>query len=409
MVYEFKLPDLGEGITTGEIKKWNVRTGQHIVEDETIAEIETDKAVVELPSPVTGTIEEIRFPEGSTANVGDVLATIKIEGMPPVAEKAEEKAALEAKAPEAETPTEKEKKVPVLTTPATRMLAKELGVDINRIKGTGPDGRITDEDVRKAAGKAPEKPAAPPLEVKAPPKAHVPAPGLEERIPLKGIRRTISDNMMRSLMHIAPVTLMDDVDITELESLKDYVNGQLSNEVKINYLAITVKAVVAALRAHPSLNASIDDDKQEIVLKKYYNIGIAVDTDRGLIVPVLKDADKKNIMEISRELKDIIELTRDAKIGVEQLHGGTFTIANIGSIGGLWSTPIINYPESAVLEMQQARDMPRVCGDNICIRKIMNLCLTVDHRIVDGAEAQRFLNEVKRFLEDPKMLFVGMV
>lgn len=409
MAYEFKLPDLGEGITSGEIKKWHVRKGQKVEEDQTIAEVETDKAVVELPSPTTGTIVDMKAPEGAKVNVGDVIAEIQEEGAPeekkapPVQAKAEEKAP-EARKPEARAPPveEKKEKVPVLATPATRMLAKQLGVDVEAIKGTGPGGRITDEDVKKAGGKPPAKPAEVPA--KAPAVA-----GAEERIPMRGIRKTIADNLMRSLAKTAQVTVVDDADLTKLVELRGRINQELAGTAKVSYLAFMVKAVVTALKAHPMLNSSVDDEKGEIVIKKYYNIGIAVDTDRGLIVPVLKNADKKSVIDISKELVHMIELTRDGKIGLEQLKGSTFTIANIGSIGGLFSTPIINYPEAAILEMQQIRDMPRAVGGVIVPRKVMYLPLTIDHRVVDGAEGQRFLNDLRRYLEEPELLLVNMV
>jgi pyruvate dehydrogenase E2 component (dihydrolipoamide acetyltransferase) len=298
---------------------------------------------------------------------------------------------------------EEKKAVPVLATPATRMLAKELGVNIGSVKGTGPGGRITDEDVKKAAQKPAEKPVAAPEAPAAPVMA-----GNEERIPFRGIRRTISENMMRSVTKTAQVTLVDDADLTKLVELRERINKNLAGTVKVSYLAFFVKAVVTSLMAHPMINASLDEEKGEIILKKYYNIGIAVDTDRGLIVPVLKDADKKSLIDISKELVHIIELTREGKIGIEQLKGNTFTIANIGSIGGLFSTPVINYPDSAILEMQQIRDMPRVVDGNIAVRKVMYIPLTIDHRIADGAEGQKFLNDVKRYLEDPEQLLVNM-
>jgi pyruvate dehydrogenase E2 component (dihydrolipoamide acetyltransferase) len=194
-----------------------------------------------------------------------------------------------------------------------------------------------------------------------------------------------------------------------LAAVREQVNKNMPEGVKVSYLAFAVKAVVAALRNHPMLNASVDDEKQEIILKKYYNIGIAIDTPRGLMVAAVKDADKKNIVELSKEIKELVTAANEGRIGVEQLRGSTFTITNIGAIGGLWSTPILNYPESAILQMQQLRDMPRVVNGIIAIRKVMNLCLTIDHRIIDGAEGQRFLNDVKRYLEDPQQLLVEMV
>jgi pyruvate dehydrogenase E2 component (dihydrolipoamide acetyltransferase) len=416
VAYEFKLPDLGEGITSGEIKKWEVKKGQKVEEDDPLAQVETDKAVVEIPSPVTGTVEDLKFKEGDKVPVGSVMAVILPEGevhkeAPQVQEKAVEKVAEEAKKP-VTAPAPAGAKAPVLATPATRMLAKELKVEIDTVKGTGPYGRITDEDVRAAAGKPAEKtpekaPAIAPAPVPAPAPA---APGgPEERIPLRGIRRAIAENLMRSLQRTAQVSAFDDADLTELVRLREQVNKTLHGGTKVSYLAFVVKAVVAGLQSHPMLNASVDDEKQEIILKKYYNIGIAIDTPRGLMVAPVKDADRKNIVQISKEIKELVEMAVSGRIGVEQLRGGTFTITNIGIIGGLWSTPIINYPESAIIQMQQLRDMPRVVDGEIRIRKVMNLCLTIDHRIIDGAEGQRFLNDVKRYLEDPKQLLVEMV
>ena len=413
MTYEFKLPDLGEGITSGEIKKWNVKKGDHVEEDDPIAEIETDKAVVELPAPVSGTVEDLKFIEGDAVPVGSVVAVISVEGVtakatPPQQEKAVEKDTAEAIKPEVQfSPAEAVGKVPVLATPATRMLAKQLGVDIASVNGTGQGGRITDEDVKAASGKLAEKPTLAPT-----PATTVPAPkpsGVEERVPFRGIRRTISANLVRSLQHTAQVTIFDDVDMTRLTELRAQINGAHAEGVKVSYLAFTVKAVIAALRDHPLLNATVDEENGEIVLKKYYNIGIAIDTQRGLLVAPVKDADHKSIMEISTEIKGLIDLATTGKIALEQLKGSTFTIANIGSIGGLYSTPIINPPESAILEMQQMREMPRACNGFLCIRKVMNLCLTIDHRIIDGAEGQRFLNQVKRYIEEPQLLFVGMI
>ncbi len=407
MSFEFKLPDLGEGITSGEIKKWAVKKGERVEEDQPIAEVETDKAVVELPSPVTGTVEDLRFPEGAKVNVGDVVAVIREEGgapeQKPVQEKAVEKV-MEARKPEVSPPPLKEK-IPALATPATRMLAKQVNVDINTIKGTGPGGRITDEDVKKAAG----QPAAKPEATQRPEAAPKPG-GAEERIPIRGIRRTIAEHMIQSLANTAPVTLMDDADMTKLIELRKSINEKLAGISKASLLAFMVKAVVAALRAHPMLNVSVDESKNEIIIKKYYHIGIAVDTNNGLIVPVVKDADKKSIIELSKEINEIDgDHARRENSIIDQMKGGTFTIANVGSIGGLFSTPIMNYPELAVLEMQQMRDMPRAVNGQVVVRKVMNLSLTIDHRVIDGAEGQRFMNELKRYLEEPDLLFAGMV
>ncbi len=406
MSFEFKLPDLGEGITSGEIKKWVVNKGERVEEDQPIAEVETDKAVVELPSPVTGMVEDLRFPEGAKVNVGDVVAVIREEGgapeQKPVQEKAVEKV-MEARKPEVSPPSIKEK-IPALATPATRMLAKQVNVDINTIKGTGPGGRITDEDVKNAAG----RPAAKPEVAQRPEAAPKPG-GAEERIPIRGIRRAIAEHMVQSLANTAPVTLMDDADMTKLIEVRKNINEKLAGISKASLLAFMVKAVVASLRTHPMVNVSVDESKNEIIKKKYYHIGIAVDTENGLIVPVVKDADKKSIIELSKEINDLVEIAREGKLNLDQMKGGTFTIANVGSIGGLFSTPIMNYPELAVLEMQQMRDMPRAVNGQVVVRKVMNLCLTIDHRVIDGADGQRFMNDLKKYLEEPDLLLAGMV
>ena len=296
----------------------------------------------------------------------------------------------------------------VLAVPSTRRLARELGVDISKVKGTGPGGRITDEDVRKVteAPQAPEtrQPETAPVEVAPEIKA------LEERIPIKGIRKTIGERMVLSLFTAPHVVSMDEADVTELVKLREK-EKKLAEEkgIKLTYLAFIVKAVTVALKQHPYLNASLDPKKNEIVLKRYYNIGIAVDTPEGLMVPVIKDADRKSIMELARVSEKLADEARTRKIKLPDLKGNTFTITNIGSIGGIFSTPIINPPDVAILGIHRIRDMPVVIDGEIKIRKILPIVLSFDHRVLDGAQAARFMNTLIEHLKDPDLLLLDGV
>jgi len=402
MAFEFKLPDIGEGIHEGEIVKWLVKEGDVVEEDQPLVEVMTDKATVELPSPVAGTILEIRAKEGEVVQVGSVLVVIGAEGEEPKPDgrEAEEPVGVAAQAAQ-KAPAKRRR---VLATPATRRLARELGVDITQIEGTGPGGRITDEDVRRFAEGAPvgakvareEASAAPPVEE------------LEERIPLRGIRRRISDHMIHAVTTAAHFTYVDEVDVTELvrirEELKALAEGQ---GVKLTYLPFIVRASVAALKKHPYLNASIDHERGEIVLKRYYNIGIATATEEGLLVPVIKGADRLSILEIAREIERLAAAAREGKIALEDLKGGTFTITSLGAMGGLFATPIINTPESAILGVHEIKKRPVVIEGEIVIRDVMLIALSFDHRLIDGHVGAAFAKEIKALLEDPKLLLVG--
>ncbi len=438
---DIKFPDVGEGVTEGTLVKWLVKEGEEIKADQAVAEIETDKAIVEIPSPKAGKILKLVGKEGDVIKVGSTLASLALPGE---AEKVPEAEAPEAKPPEAKPPEAKppeakppeakppeakppeakppeakppEAKPPekpaempgrVLAVPSTRRLARELGVDIAMVKGTGPGGRITDGDVRKVK-EAPAMPEIKPTEI-AQPEAAPEIKALEERIPIKGIRKTIGERMVLSKFTAPHVVSMDEADVTELVKLREK-DKKIAEEkgIKLTYLAFILKAVTVALKQHPYLNASLDPKKNEIVLKRYYNIGIAVDTPEGLMVPVIKDADRKSIMELAQETEKLAEEAKTRKIKLADLKGNTFTITNIGSIGGLFSTPIINPPDVAILGIHRIRDMPVVIDGEIKVRKILPIVLSFDHRVLDGAQAARFMNTLIDHLKDPDLLLLDVV
>ena len=407
MPFNFVLPDLGEGITEGEIRKWVVKEGDMVQEHQTIVELETDKAVVEVPSPRKGRVLRINKEEGAIVKVGEVLMTIAEEGEAVEEKKAvpEEKPAEERNPVEKEKPAEREKSVSVvgvlpeeeeevvLASPAVRALAKELGVDLAKVKGTGPGGSITKDNVTAAAGPKERKAEA--------------LYGPVERIPLRGVRRTIAKNLIMSQKTTAFVTGMNEVDITDLWDLREKEKRPLLEKgVHLTFFPFFIKAVIHALAEHPMLNASIDDEREEIIVKKYYGIGVAVDTPDGLMVPVVKDPAKKTILELALEIQDLSIKARDRKIKLEEMKGGTFTITNYGHFGGYFATPIINYPESAILGTGMISERPWVKNGRIVIRKILPISLTFDHRLTDGVDASRFLARVTSYLEDPALIFI---
>ena len=406
MVYEFKFPDLGEGIVEGEIRKWLVKQGETVEQDQPLAEVETDKAVVELPSPQPGTILKLHRKEGSIIKVGEVLATIgeKGEVVPTTTEK---KSSIVGELPEPEEePSEIARiaeQAKILATPAVRGLAKELSIDISSIKGSGPQGRVTEEDVRSAAS-TPE-PAAPTKRRIAP---KFDLYGYVERVPVRGVRRVTAKRMMESQTKAAHVTAMEIADVTELYDIREKlkISFKDNDKPKITYLPFIIKAVVEALKQSPLLNSTYSEESEEIIIKKYYNIGFAVATEEGLLVPVIKGADLKNIKELADEIQKLTELASSRKIDLADLNGGTFTITNYGVFGGTYGTPIINYPEVAILGTGRIMDAPMVKDGEIKIRKALHLSLSFDHRVLDGAEAARFMNTLKSKLENPVTLLV---
>ncbi|MGD1008972.1 MAG: dihydrolipoamide acetyltransferase family protein [Candidatus Aminicenantales bacterium] len=406
MAKQFRFPDVGEGITEGEIVHWLVKEGDGVKADQTLAEIETDKAIVEMPSPYAGTVLKLHFKEKDIVKVGQVLVTIgeKGEAVPEAGAPAAEKAAApQAGAGPAPAPAAASGATPpgglAQATPKVRKLAQELGLDLATVQGTGPGGRITEEDLRSSM----EKPAEKKLEIKV--KAKYDLYGNLERIPLRGVRRATAKHMRESLDKAAHVTHFDEADVTKLAALREKMRAEADAKgIKLSYLPFIVKAVIEALKLHPTLNAVLDDEEGEIVVRKYYNIGIAVDVPDGLIVPVLKMADQKSVLEIAEEIQSLAKAARERALDLADLKGGTFSITNVGVIGGYAATPIINYPEVAILATMKIDDRARVENGVVVVKKTLPLCLSFDHRVNDGAEAARFTKDLIRFLEAPGKL-----
>jgi pyruvate dehydrogenase E2 component (dihydrolipoamide acetyltransferase) len=408
MPYEFKLPDLGEGIAEAEIRKWLVKKGDPVAEHQPVVEVETDKAIVEIPSPRKGFVYEILKAEGEFAAVGEALLSISDGGE--TAEIQEKKEAREednqrrrsvsvvGELPE-EIEEEAEELETILATPAVRALAREKGASLGGIRGTGPRGSITREDLLKSLEKKGEKPAEKTDEY-----------GSVERIPIRGVRRTIARHLLKSHQMTVCVTGMEEVDVTELWKVRKREDGESTRRgVHLTYFPFIIKAVQHALMEHPMLNASVDEEEETIIQKKYYNIGFAVDTPDGLIVPVIRNVEKKSIIELAGELQDLADRARQRTVTLQELRGSTFTITNYGQFGGGFSTPIINYPDVAILGCGRIADRPWVVDGEIAVRKILPLSLTFDHRVTDGGDATRFLSRVTGYLEDPALLFIESI
>ena len=408
MVYEFRLPDVGEGIAEGEVVKWLVKEGAEVNANQPLVEIMTDKVNVEISSPKKGTILKLMAKEGQVVKVGEVLLAIGEKGeqksTPPTVQPsaATPPAQAPAKAVPVPPPTSiktPEKPHEILATPATRKLARDLGVDLSLVQATGPGGRITEEDVQrfKQLGRT-----------AAPVAVQVTGPrGLEERIAFRGIRRKVAEHMVKSKEATAQVTHVDEIDMTEVVQLREKAKASAEKRgVKLTYLPFIIKAVIPALKQYPYLNATLDEEKAEIVLRKYYNIGIATDTEQGLVVPVVKDAEHKSITQLASEVGSLGEKARTGQLALEEVQGGTFTITNVGGIGGVFATPIINYPEVAILGVHKITKRPVVKDGQIVIRDMTYLSLSFDHRVLDGAMAARFVTAIKQYLEDPKLLLL---
>ena len=400
------MPDIGEGVAEGEVVKWLVKEGDEVKENQPLVEIMTDKVNVEIPSPKKGTILKLSAKEGEVIKVGQVLITIGEKGEQPskavtsvtAAEPiAPSRAAMISPAVAVGTsvPTKPHE---VLATPATRKLARDLGVDLAHVQGTGPGSRITDDDVRRF--KPGIKPAVVGVGVAG-------LRGAEERIPLRGIRRKIAERMIKSKHTAAHVTHVDEVDMTEVVQLREKAKHAAEKRgVKMTYLPFIIKALIPALKQYPYLNATLDDEKEEIVLKKYYNIGIATATDQGLVVPVLKDAEHKSITQLAEEIEKLSTKARAGQLTLDEIQGSTFTITNVGGIGGVFATPIINYPEVAILGVHKITKRPIVKDNQIVVRDMTYLSISFDHRVLDGAMAAEFMNMIKQYLEDPKLLLL---
>ncbi|RHW33791.1 dihydrolipoamide acetyltransferase family protein [Oceanobacillus profundus] len=421
MAFEFKFPDIGEGIAEGEIVKWFVKDGDEIKEDDVLCEVQNDKAVVEIPSPVEGTIKKIHVAEGEVANVGNVFVTIDAEGYESddsgQEEAAADKQATEEPAKEApkdakEEPAETEGKR-VIAMPSVRKYARENNVTIEAVSGTGKNGRILKADIDSfLSGDQPatqtEQTTEEAVDTQAAKPVAVPTGSYPEtREKMTNIRKSIAKAMVNSKSKAPHVTLMDEIDVTELVAhRKKFKAVAAEQEIKLTYLPYVVKALVSASKKFPILNSWIDDSTDEIVQKHYYNIGIAADTDKGLLVPVVKDADKKSIFEISAEINELAGKARDGKLKPDEMKGASNTISNIGSAGGQWFTPVLNYPEAVILGIGRIAEKPIVRDGEIVVAPVLALSLSFDHRIVDGATAQLALNQIKRLLNDPQLIMM---
>ncbi|CDQ19901.1 dihydrolipoamide acetyltransferase family protein [Halobacillus karajensis] len=426
MAFEFKLPDIGEGIHEGEIAKWFVKPGDEVKEDDVLCEVQNDKAVVEIPSQVDGTVKDIHVDEGETTTVGTVIITIDdgSEDSPSSEEPKEE-----AKEEKEEAAKEEKSEQPaassddsnvdedrrVVAMPSVRKFARDNDVDIRKVQGSGKNGRILKEDVESFMnGGQPEAGTDAKAEDKqekaAPAQQAAPAAGEaypETREKMSGIRKAISKAMVNS-KHTAPhVTLMDEVDVSELVAhRKKFKAVAAEQDIKLTYLPYVVKSLVSTLKKYPVLNTSIDDNTDEIIQKHYYNIGIAADTEKGLMVPVVKDADRKSVFSISSEINELAVKARDGKLSAEEMKGASTTITNIGSAGGQWFTPVINHPEVAILGIGRIADKPIVRDGEVVVAPVLAISLSFDHRIIDGATAQHAMNNIKRLLNDPQLIMM---
>ncbi|CAM4046131.1 dihydrolipoamide acetyltransferase family protein [Lederbergia lenta] len=437
MSFQFKMPDIGEGIHEGDIVKWFIKPGDKIEEDDILCEVQNDKAVVELPSPVAGTVEKVHVEEGTTATVGDVLITFDAPGYEHLQGDDEGEAETEANVQAtaeagqdikkeevkqesqagttgagAQPATEEDSNKLIVAMPSVRKYAREKGVNIRSVSGSGKNGRILREDIDAflnggqettkeetvQTSQAETKVASPVV-----PEGEYP----ETREKMSGIRKAIAKAMVNS-KHTAPhVTLMDEVEVSALVAhRKKFKEVAAEKDIKLTFLPYIVKALVSAMREYPILNTSIDDATDEIVQKHYYNIGIAADTDKGLLVPVVKNADTKSVFAVSQEINELGAKARDGKLAPNEMKGASCTISNIGSAGGQWFTPVINHPEVAILGVGRIAEKPVVKNGEIVAAPVLALSLSFDHRAIDGASAQMALNQIKRLLNDPELLLM---
>ncbi len=403
-----KLPEIAESVVEGEIVRWLKAEGEPIRKNEPLVEVMTEKVTVEIPSPYEGTLARILAPEGTVVPVHEAIALIAEPGEDPARVAAEapvgarpETAPQEpASAPTPAAPSPPE--VPaapsgrVRATPAARKLARELGIDLSQVTPAKPSGRIEKRDVQRfAEALQARKPVAP-----------TPTTGAR-RVPFRGLRREIAKRLRTSQDRAVHTLHVDEADLTRLVALRERLLPVAEAEgVKLSYLPFILKAVIAALRKHPEFNATVDDDAQEILLHDAYHIGIAVATDQGLVVPVIHHAEEKGLLDLAREIADKAQRAREGRLTLEDVEGGTFSITNIGSIGGLFSFPVINYPQVAILGVHRIQPRPVVRNGEIQVRQMTYLSLSFDHRVTDGAQAAYFMNDLIRYLETPELLML---
>ncbi len=407
MSIEIKVPTLGESVTEATIARWLKNEGDAVKRDEPVVELETDKVNVEVPSPAAGVLEHIEVKAGGTVNVGAVLGAVK-EGA--AAPSAESKPAAKAEAKPAAQPAKAAPAAPAAAVPppppSVRRIAEENNLDVSQIAGSGKRGQVTKADAlaaleaMKAVVPAPRQAPAP--------SGPRPRAEREERVPMSRLRKTIALRLKESQEIAAQLTTFNEADMSKVMALRNsYKDGfEKKHGVKLGFMGFFVKACIAALKEIPAVNAEIDGD--DIVYKNYYDIGVAVSTDRGLVVPVVRDADVSSVAEIERQIGDFAGRARDNKLKLEELLGGTFTITNGGVFGSLMSTPILNLPQTGILGMHKIQNRPVAIGDKIEIRPMMYLALSYDHRLVDGRDAVTFLVRVKENIEDPQRLLLDL-
>jgi pyruvate dehydrogenase E2 component (dihydrolipoamide acetyltransferase) len=419
---EFKLPDLGEGVQEGEITKWLVKAGDIVREDQSLLEVMTDKVTAEIPSPYDGRVVDLLAPEGAVIPVGTPLLTIQAAatgesaaaGGPDLKADGGQARPAESSRVSGASPSRGAAPQPadrIRAVPLVRKLARDLGVDLTTVSGTGPGGRITEADVRAAVRGTGASP--PPAEVPASATdrvsraAHRAPQRGDESVPVRGLRRRIAERMVEALRVSAPVTYVDEVDMSALVALREKARATAERQgVKLTYLPFILKAAAAALREHPRLNAVMDNEQGEILLKKEYHLGIACETDEGLLVPVIRDVDRKTLFDLAREIEAVVERARTGKLDRAELQGGTFTVTSMGALGGLFATPILNVPEVAILAVHKISKRPVIRDDQIVARDMAHLSLTFDHRALDGRDAARFVNTLIGYLEDPNLLLL---
>ncbi len=424
----FILPDLGEGVHEAELIKWRVKPGDTVEEHQTLAEMETDKALVEVPTPWSGIIESLNGTEGDILNVGSVLVTYKSGGTKAVTDDSSGDGDSGGERKDSGTvvgsvdatltvPTSFSRKAieengqpegnKSLATPAVRRIAKEQGVDINRISGTGRGGRVTAADIMNSAPGTPAA-IAPPSRAStvtapsSPAPLNLPEDGVVERIPFRGVRRKIAESLDRSIKTAVHFSVFNEADVTSLALKREEYTGVIGR--KLSYLPFVLTAVCKALRAHPQLNSLVDDEQNIIMRMGTIHLGIAVDTEHGLMVPVLRNADQLSLVQMNEQVTNLAKGCRDRSIPREDLTGSTFTISNVGSYGGVFATPIINYPEVGILAVGRVRESVLTKNGTFYAGKTMGLSMSCDHRVVDGAEGARFLNSLVALLENPEEL-----
>jgi pyruvate dehydrogenase E2 component (dihydrolipoamide acetyltransferase) len=423
MRYIFKFPDIGEGLTEGIIIEWHVDKGNAVKVGQPLVKMETDKVVTDIPSPREGVIAARYGKVGETIHVGETLVEIEIEGEAAAEAPSTEPEAVEEKGagvvgtievasnnaflPASDEGTESQRAAQggaprkVLATPVARAMARELNIDINQVTGTGPAGRVMKSDIQNF-----HAPAAAVSGTVAHPATAAPA-GLVEIKPMSQIRKSIAKNMLRSKQSTAHMTLFEEPEVSRLvEARTRYKEEYKKEDLSLTYLPFIIKAVVAALKRHPELNSEMDFEKGNIIYKNYYNIGIAVSTEDGLVVPVIRDADRLTIRELSRAVAEIAVKARERKLTLDDMKDGTFTITNYGALGGWFGVPVINYPQVGILGIGRINQQPVVAGGEIKVGNVMPLSLSVDHRMVDGAEATEFLNDVAAGVADPLSLIM---